>query len=884
MRIGQHHFNAESDLIGSLLNYDSSIIPSSSKIDSLLDEFAGELPLLKSIPPGIDETDCDPEEEIHLIEKLLYDNSSPRPPKEFIFENSDAEIESFSPSPIPVEDGDSFMEEINLSFTPDDLMPSSIENDDYDSEVDMLILEEFLSNDFLSLPENESFHFGFDMSKVECYNYHRKGHFARECRSPKDTRRNDVAEPQRRNVPVETTTSNALVSQCDGVEDESKTKAPQNVPSFVQSTEQVKSPRPSVWHVETSILAATPKHMVPAAVLTQSKPVPITAVRPVSTVVPKIKGNPEQALKDKGVIDNGCSRHMTGNISYLSDFEEINGGYVAFGGNLKGGKITGKCKIRTCKLDFDDVYFVKELKFDLFSVSQLYDKKNNVLFTYTECVVFSSNFKLPDENHVLLRVPRENKMYNVDLKNIVPSGDLTCLFAKATLDESTLWHRWLGHINFKTMNKLVKGNLVRGLPLKVFENNHTCVACKKGKQHKASCKTKPVNSVSQPLQRLHMDLFRPTFVKSLNKESYCLVVTDDYSRFSWVFFLATKDKTSTIFKTFITGIENQINHKVKIIRSDNRTEFKNHDLNQFCGMKRIKREFSVAKTPQHKGIANRKYRTLIEAARTMLEDSLLPIPFWAEIVNTACYVQNRVLVTKPHNKTPYELLLGRTPSIGFMRPFGCLVTILNTLDPLGKFDGKVDEGFLVGYFSMNYQPVVAGNQPNFSAGIQENLDAGKVGKEPVSTHQYVLLPLWSNGSKDPQSTNADAAFDVNEPEFKIHVSPSNSDMLKKHDNKAKREAKGKSLLDVSTGVRDLSDEFEEFFVNSINRVNAASIPVTAVGPNSTNSTNNFNAAGPSNTVVSLTFEIGGQSSFMDPSQYLDDPNMPTLEDITYSDD
>nr|GEV72798.1 transposon Ty3-G Gag-Pol polyprotein [Tanacetum cinerariifolium] len=248
------------------------------------------------------------------------------------------------------------------------------------------------------------------------------------------------------------------------------------------------------------------------------------------TTVEVPQGNSQHALKDKRVIDGGCSRHMTGNMSYLFDFEEINGGYVAFGGNLNGGKISGKGKIRTGKLDFDDVYFVKKLKFNLFSVSQMYDKKNNVLFTDIEYIILSPEFKLLDENQVLLRVPRENNMYNVDLKNIVPSGNLTYLFVKAILDESNLWHRRLGYINFKTMNKLVKGNLARGLPSKVFENNHTCVACKKGKQHRASCKTKPVSSVSQPLQRLHMDLFGPTFLKSLNKKSYCLVVTDDYSR------------------------------------------------------------------------------------------------------------------------------------------------------------------------------------------------------------------------------------------------------------------------------------------------------------------------------------------------------------------
>ncbi|GKA63976.1 putative ribonuclease H-like domain-containing protein, partial [Tanacetum coccineum] len=138
------------------------------------------------------------------------------------------------------------------------------------------------------------------------------------------------------------------------------------------------------------------------------------------------------------------------------------------------------------------------------------DKKNNVLFTKTGCLVLSPNFKLLDESQALLKVSRQNNMYSFDLKNVVPSGGLTCLFAKATIDESNLWHRRLGHINFKPMNKLVRGNLVRGLPSKLFENDHTCVACQKEKQHKASCKTKLVSSISQPLQMLHMDLFGPT--------------------------------------------------------------------------------------------------------------------------------------------------------------------------------------------------------------------------------------------------------------------------------------------------------------------------------------------------------------------------------------
>ncbi|GJR59010.1 putative ribonuclease H-like domain-containing protein [Tanacetum coccineum] len=396
---------------------------------------------------------------------------------------------------------------------------------------------------------------------------------------------------------------------------------------------------------DKNVNAARPKAVVngvrPKAVVNAIKGNNVNVVKASACWVwkPKTKvldhGNPQMDLQDKGVIGSGCSRHMIGNMSYLIDYEEIDAGYVTFGGNPKGRKITSRGTIKTSNLDFEN--------------------------------------------------------------NIVPKGGLTYLFAKATSDESKLWHRRLGHINFKTMNKLVKGNLVRGLPSKLFEIHQTCVACQKGKQHRASCKSKTVSSISQPLHMLHMDLFGPTFIKSLMKKMYCLVVTDDYSRFSWVFFLATKDETSGILKSFITRVENLIDQRVKVIRCDNGTEFKNKEMNQFCERKGIKREFSVARTPQQNGVAERKNRTLIEAARTMLADSKLPTTFWAEAVNTACYVQNRVLVTKPHNKTPYELFLGRKPALGFMRPFGCPVTILNTIDHLGKFDGKADEGFFVGY-------------------------------------------------------------------------------------------------------------------------------------------------------------------------------------------
>ncbi|GKA00053.1 ribonuclease H-like domain-containing protein [Tanacetum coccineum] len=543
---------------------------------------------------------------------------------------------------------------------------------------------------------------------------------------------------------------------------------------FVKSTKQVKSPRKTSvdknrknthsprrnkrnWNQQISqklgsdfeMFIVSKRNMIPRTVLTRSGPISLNTARPVNTVQPRTAGTKVNTARPKAVLSavNGnkgnavkasacwvwrpkhnvldhVSRNNGASISFkrfdyidaqgrskaIHNYEEIDGGFVAFGGNSKGGKITSKGKIRTGKLDFEDVYFVKELKFNHFSVSQMCDKKNSVLFTDTECVFVSPHFKLTDER------------------------GLTCLFAKATPDESNLWHRRLGHVNFKTMNKLVKGNLVR-------------------------------------------------------------------------------------------GIENLIDLKVKVIRCENGTEFKNRVINQFCEMKGIKREFSVAGTPQQNRVAEKKNRTLIEAARTMLADSKLPTTFWAEAVNTACYVQNRVLVIKPQNKTPYELFLGRKLALSFMRPFGCPVTILITIDHLGKFDGKADKGFFVGYStnskafrvfnsrtriveenmhvqfsenipniaksgpnwifdidaltkSMNYKAIVTGNQSNGNAGTKACNDAGKTRMETVPGKDYILLPMWPVDplfSQDSKSS-PDAGFKPSgKKENKDAKNPGNED-------------------------------------------------------------------------------------------------------------
>nr|GEX14513.1 hypothetical protein [Tanacetum cinerariifolium] len=263
--------------------------------------------------------------------------------------------------------------------------------------------------------------------------------------------------------------------------------------------------------------------------------------------------------KDNGIFDSGCSRSMTENKEKLDDFVQVKGDTVTF----RGGEQSP--------------------------------------FTDDECLVLTKEFQLPDESQVVLRNHRRHDLYTFNISDIQPEQHINCLLAKASLEESTKWHRRMVHVNFKTINKLAKHGLVGGLPLKLFTNEHNCVACNKGKQHKASYKAiSAMRTISVPFQLLHMDLFGPTSIRSIDHKYYSLVIIDDFSR-----------------------------------------------------------DYSNARTPQQNGVAKTKNITLIEAARSMLADSKLPTMFWTEAISTACYVLNRVSISNPHNKTPYELLSGK---------------------------------------------------------------------------------------------------------------------------------------------------------------------------------------------------------------------------------
>nr|GEW38896.1 hypothetical protein [Tanacetum cinerariifolium] len=490
---------------------------------------------------------------------------------------------------------------------------------------------------------------GYNKAKVECFNSHNMGHFTRECRVPRNQEnKTRNHETTKRTVNMEDTSSKAMVA-IDGVGFDwsymANDEAPTNM-AFVdfldlektmmhhwesEGEDEVKSPpeierknvKPSVDKVEVDIPKQNDKParrpVKCAEMYRTQRPRVLNAVKANKGNAVKASacwGHSHKQLEYQQYFNNGCSRHMTQNISYLTNYKEFDGGYVTFRKGAKGGKIIGKGIIRTGKLDFKDVYFVKELKFNLLSVLQMCDKKNSVYFNDTKCFVLSPHFKLANEARVLLNVPRKNNMYSVDMKNIDPKLVL--------LQRPQMMNQCFGTGDMR-------------------------------KQHKVSIKSKTQNSITQPLFMLHMDLFGPTFVSSLMHKKYCLVVTDDFSRFTWVFFLATMDETSRILKKFITEIENLVDKKVKIIRCDNGTKFKNRAMNS--------------------------------------------------------YVRKRVLVIKPYFKTPYELFRGKFDGKSYEGFFVVYSTNSKAFRVYNIRTRKVEENRHINF--LENKPIIAGDGPKW---------------------------------------------------------------------------------------------------------------------------------------------------------------------------
>nr|GEV56064.1 ribonuclease H-like domain-containing protein [Tanacetum cinerariifolium] len=279
------------------------------------------------------------------------------------------------------------------------------------------------------------------------------------------------------------------------------------------------------------------------------------------------------------------------------------------------------------------VYYMKGLGHNLFSVGQLCNSDMEVAFRKHSCYVRDT------DGVELIKGSRGSNLYTISVEDLMKSS-LICLLSKASKTKSWLWHHRLNHLNFGTINDLARKDLVRGLPRLKFKKDHLCFACQIGKSKKHTHLPKAENTNLEVLITLHIDLCEPIRVQTINKKKYILVIVYDYTRFTWVKFLRSKDETPKVVIKFLKQIQVGLNKTVRFIRTNNGTEFVNHDLTHYYESVGIFHEKSVLRTPQQNLVVKRRHRTLVEAARTMLIFSKSSMFLWAAAVATACYTQN----------------------------------------------------------------------------------------------------------------------------------------------------------------------------------------------------------------------------------------------------
>nr|GEV36576.1 retrovirus-related Pol polyprotein from transposon TNT 1-94 [Tanacetum cinerariifolium] len=336
------------------------------------------------------------------------------------------------------------------------------------------------------------------------------------------------------------------------------------------------------------------------------------------------------------------------------------------------------------------VYFVEGLGHNLFSVGQFCDSDLDVAFRRNAC--FIRNLEGVD----LLKGNRLINLYTINLHEMASTSPI-CLMARASFTESWLWHQRLSHLNFDTINDLAKNDLVTGLSKFKYHKEHLCSLCEQGKSKRASHPPKPVPNSRQMLHLLHMNLCGPMRIARINGKRYILVIVDNYSRYTWVHFLRSKDEAPEVIKTFLKRITVLLQSPVIIIRTDNDTEFKNQVLKEYFDSAGISHQVSSVRTPQQNGVVERRNQKLVEAARTMWIFSRAPLFLWAEAIATACFAQNRSIIHRHFNKTPYELINDRKQDISFLHVFGALCYPKNDRKDIEKLGAKGDIGFFIGY-------------------------------------------------------------------------------------------------------------------------------------------------------------------------------------------
>nr|GEX18822.1 hypothetical protein [Tanacetum cinerariifolium] len=433
----------------------------------------------------------------------------------------------------------------------------------------------------------------------------------------------------------------------------------------------------------------------------------------------------------------GCSKHMMGNRALLTNFVEKFLGTVCFGNN------------------------------DFAMIVGYGDVGLEVAFRKSTC------FVQKEDGVDFLTGDRSSNLYTISL-NEVASNSLTCLLAKSSSLRSWLWHQRLSHLNFAIINNLVKNNLVQDLPKMKFEKDHLCSACEQGKIHRKHHKSKTAFASNKQLYLLHMDLYGLMRVESINGKLYVLAIVNDYSRYTWVFFLHSKDEAFEVIISFIKKTQVNLQLQVQRVRTDNGTEFKNKTLAKFFDAVGSTQQFSAARSPQQNGVVERRNRTLVEAARTMLTFAILKLFLWAAVITIVCFIQNHSIIHKRFDKIPYELMNKRKPNIKFFRVFGCRCYLLNDYEDVGKLKAKGDIEVFVGYLkeSAAFRIYKKRTQP----GLSNLNETGKSSNPSVSqvseTSKKYLEDLFHNfydeyfdSSKIMKSSTTNVETSINEEVF-----------------------------------------------------------------------------------------------------------------------
>nr|GEX60131.1 hypothetical protein [Tanacetum cinerariifolium] len=355
---------------------------------------------------------------------------------------------------------------------------------------------------------------------------------------------------------------------------------------------------------------------------------------------------------------------------------------------------------------------------NLFSVGQFCDSDLKVAFRRDAC--FIRNLEGVD----LLKGDRSTNLYTINLHEMASASPI-CLMARASSTKSWLWHQRLSHLNFDTINDLAKYDLVSGLPKFKYHKEHLCSSFEQGKRKRASHPPKPVPNSRQRLHLFHMDLCGPMRISSINGKRYVLVIVDDYSRYTWVHFIRSKDEAPEVIKTFLKRITVLLQSPVIIIRTDNDTKFKNQALKKYFDSIGISHQMSFVRTPQKNRVVERRNRMLVKAARTMLIFSRASLFLWAEAIATACFTQNHSIIHRRFKKTPYELINSRKSYISFLYVFGALCYPKNDREDIGKLGAKGDIGFFIGYSADSFAYIVYNRRTNSKLGLQ-SMTSGQI--------------------------------------------------------------------------------------------------------------------------------------------------------------